>query len=87
VRQRKKGISSLHEKAEDGDIAQRLTACLAGTKLWVQSQHSRKKKGKRWWSASTILKNEVRELILPNFRLAIYTNKKCGVSESIEGRS
>jgi hypothetical protein len=67
IRGRKKRISSLHGKAEDGDISQRLTACLEGTRLCVQSQHSRKKKGKGCRSASTILKNEVRVLTLPNF--------------------
>jgi hypothetical protein len=29
----KKRISSLHGKAEDGDISQRLSACLKGTRL------------------------------------------------------
>jgi hypothetical protein len=33
MRGRKKRISSLHGKAENGDIAQRLTACLESTRL------------------------------------------------------
>jgi hypothetical protein len=62
MRGRKKRISSLHEKAEDGDIVQRLTSCLEGTRLCLSSiTASRKKKGKRCRSDSTILKKEVKE--------------------------
>jgi hypothetical protein len=61
-----------------------LTACLESTRFWVQSQHSRKKTGKRCcdYQPAQCWRMRPENWHYPILRLTIYTNKKCGVIES-----